>query len=197
MPGRGSRSIKPDPSQPILKPLNTKSRRLSTERPNHKGIPTETKRKRRSTGDKRVAKRSKELEQKKTGMPPTTEKDQSQDPPNKMSSTCETTDSSNNDTIQEIRNMEARLKGNNKSELEELETNLTTSMKKLLDKSMENALKKLNTNIAQEIHKHPTIQQHTTELTQLRAENIKLNQQLTRLDSEFAKLQSKISDMEQ
>ena len=197
MPGRGPRSIKPDPNQPILKPLNNKPRRLSTKRPNHKGIPTEAKRKRRSTGDKRVAKRCKELEQKKAGMTPTAEKDQPQEPTDKMSSIGENTDPPSNDTIQEMRNMEAQLKGNNKSELEELETKLTNSMKKLLDKSMENALKKLNANISQEISKHPTIQQHTMELVQLRAENIKLNQQLTRLDSEFSKLQSKISDMEQ
>ena len=197
MPGKGLRSIKPDPNQPTLKPLNNKPRRQSTERPAHKGIPIETKRKRRSTGDKRAAKRSKELEKQKAVMTPTAEKDQSQEPIDKMSKVDEITNSSNNDTIQEIRNMEARLKGNNKSELDKLEANLTNSMRQLLDKSMEDALKKLNANISQEINKHPTIIQHTAELTQLRAENVKLNQQLTRLDSEFSKLQSKISDMEQ
>ena len=130
-------------------------------------------------------------------MIPTIEKDQSQDQTDNMSSIGENIDPPISDTVQEIRNMEARLKGNRKSEMEELENNLTNSMKLLLDKSMENALKKLNDNIAQEIIKHPTIHQHTTELAQLRAENIKLNQQVKRLDSEFSKLQSKISDMEQ
>ena len=156
MPGRGSRTIKPDPNQPTLRPFNNKIRRQSTERPNHKGPPTETKRKRRSTGDKRATKRSKELEQKKVGMTPTIEKDQTTEPLDKMSSIVEHTNSNstNNETIQEIRNMEVRLKGNNKSELEELETKLTNSMKKLLDTSMESALQKLNANIAQKMAQH-------------------------------------------
>ena len=96
-----------------------------------------------------------------------------------------------------MRNMEVRLKGSRKSELDELEVKLTNTMKELLDKSVEDALKKLQVNVSQEITKHPTIQQHSSELVQLRAENIKLNQQVKRLDSEFSKLQSKINDMEQ
>ena len=63
-----------------MKTLNSKPRSLSTERLNQKGTktPTETKRKRRSTGDKRAAKRSKEPELKKTSMTPTVEKNQDQ-----------------------------------------------------------------------------------------------------------------------
>ena len=199
MPGRGVKSIKPDPNQPTLRSTNSNPRRLSTERPNNKSTPTESKRKRRSTGDRRAAKRTRELELKKTVMPPTAEQTENhnQESTKKMSNQDGNPAPASNDTIQEIRNMEARLKGNRKTELEELEANLTNSMKKLLDKSMEDALKKLNTNISNEISKHPTIHQHTTELVQLKAENTKLNQQLIRLDNEFSKLRSKISDMEQ
>ena len=206
MPGRGSRSIKPDPNQPSLKSLTGKPIRLSSEHLNYKGTktPTESKRKRRSTGDKRAAKRSKELELKKTSMTPTAEKnqDQHQDPTDKMANPNpaiaeDIANRPNTDMVQEMRNMEARLKGSRKTELDELEVKLTNSMKTLLDKSVEDALKKLHVNISQEITKHPTIQQHSSELVQLRAENQKLNQQVKRLDSEFSKLQSKISDMEQ
>ena len=208
MPGRGPRSIKPDPNQPILKSINSKPRRLSSERPDYKGTktPTETKRKRRSTGDKRAAKHYKELELKKSSMTVEKNQDQLPDPIDKMSNIGESSNSSNTedstnlpntDMVQEMRNMEARLKDSRKSELDELKVKLTNSMKVLLDKSVENALKKLQGNLSQEITKHPTIQQHTSELVHLRAENKKLNQQVKCLDREFSKLQSKISDMEQ
>ena len=45
--------------------------------------------------------------------------------------------------VQEMRNMEKRLKGSRKSELDELEVKLSNTMKELLDKSVEEALKKL------------------------------------------------------
>ena len=176
MPGRGQRSIKPDPNQPKLKTLNSKPRSLSTERLSQKGTktPTETKRKRRSTGDKRAAKRSKELELKKTSMTPTVEKnqDQQQESVEKMSNievntippnTGEKINHPKTDVVQEMRNMEVRLKGSRKSELDELEVKLTNTMKELLDKSVEDALKKLQVNVSQEITKHPTIQQHSSE----------------------------------
>ena len=137
-------------------------------------------------------------------MTPTAENNQElhQNPTKKMANPNPATaaDKVNNtdtDMVQEMRNMEARLKGSRKTELDELEVKLTNSMKTLLDKSVEDALKKLHVNISQEIAKHPTLQEHSAELVQLRAENQKLNQQVKRLDSEFSKLQSKICDMEQ
>ena len=106
----------------------------------------------------------------------------------------------NTNMLQEIKNMEERLKAsmkeNRKKEMDEMEERMKNNLKQIVDNSISEAFKNINTTVTSLISVHPTIISHTNNLQKLEQENKKLNRTVQILAAEQSKLREKIETME-
>ena len=102
--------------------------------------------------------------------------------------------------LQEIINMEARLKAsmkeNRKKELDEMEDRMKTNMKSVVDSSISEAFKHIGVTVSTLLVADPIVQSHTTTLTRLENENKKLNRTVQILTAEQSKLKEKLNQIE-
>ena len=102
--------------------------------------------------------------------------------------------------LQEIINMEARLKAsmkeNRKRELDEMEDRMKNNMKSVVDSSINEALKHIGVTVSTLIAADPIVKTHTTNLAKLESENKKLNRTVQILAAEQCKLKEKINQIE-
>ena len=102
--------------------------------------------------------------------------------------------------LQEIKDMEERLKAsmkeNRKKELDEMEERMKNNLKEIVDNSISEAFKNISTTVTSLIAAHPTITSHTNNLHQLELENKKLNRTVQILAAEQSKLKEKLETME-
>ena len=106
----------------------------------------------------------------------------------------------NTNMLQEIKNMEERLKAsmkeNRKKEMDEMEERMKNNLKQIVDNSISEAFKNINTTVTSLISVHPTIISQTNNLQKLEQENKKLNRTVQILAAEQSKLREKIETME-
>ena len=143
------------------------------------------KRRRKSTGEKEVS------DQKPTKKIPHIEGKRA---PNMI------TTPQNTNMLQEIKDMEERLKAsmkeNQKKELDEMEERMKNNLKEIVDNSISEAFKNISTMVTSLITMHPTITSHTNNLQQLELENKKLNRTVQILVAEQSKLKEKLETMQ-
>ena len=101
--------------------------------------------------------------------------------------------------LQEIINMEARLKAsmkeNRKREMDEMEDRMKNNMKSVVDSSISEALKHIGVTVSTLIAADPIMKIHTTNLAKLESENKKLNRTVQILAAEQSKLKEKINQI--
>ena len=101
--------------------------------------------------------------------------------------------------LQEIINMEARLKAsmkeNRKREMDEMEDRMKNNMKSVVDSSISEALKHIGVTVSTLIAADPIVKIHTTNLAKLESENKKLNRTVQILAAEQSKLKEKIDQI--
>ena len=115
----------------------------------------------------------------------------------------EETNSSTNLTspmLDEIRKMEARLTAsittNRDKEISEMETRLNANIRSTIDSSIKDALKVMQTSICTAVQNNPLIQTHNVEIKGLREENIRLNRKVQQLSAEQVKMKRQLNKIE-
>ena len=108
--------------------------------------------------------------------------------------------SSTSPMLDEIMKMEARLTAsittNRDKEISDMEARLNSNIKSTIDTSIKNALKVMETSICTAVQNNPLIQSHKVEIKGLREENIRLNRKVQQLSSEQAKMKRQLNKIE-
>ena len=115
----------------------------------------------------------------------------------------EDTNSSSNSTspmLDEIMKMEARLTAsitsNRDKEISDMETRLNANIRSTIDTSIKDALKVMQTSICTAVQNNPLIQTHDLEIKDLKEENIQLNRKVQQLSAEQVKMKRQLNKIE-
>ena len=116
-------------------------------------------------------------------------------------SDCEGTDRmSSINMLEEIKKMEARLGDkiteNKDKEITQMEERLNNNIKTTIDNSIKEALQTMQASICTAIQSNPVIQQHSAEITGLKAENLRLSRKVQQLHTEQSKMKKQLNRIE-
>ena len=196
---RKIKQLNPD-EQPQLFKFITDCPRDSTETKS-----ADSKKRRRSTGEKPIAKKRADS----FSNPPSPNKTLSnnedntqEEVVNKMSKIRmqDSNPGSNSPMLDEIMKMEARLTAsittNRDKDRSEMETRLNAYIKSTIDTSIKEAMQIMQTSICSAVQNNPQIKAHSIELKGLREENIRLNRKVQQLSAEQARMKRQLTKIE-
>ena len=98
--------------------------------------------------------------------------------------------------LQEIRNMEERLKVSMKENREKELNEMESKMKIIIENTVKESIKSMSDTINQTIVNNPVIQSNIVNITGLKEENSRLNREIQYLSAEQAKLKSQLTKLE-
>ena len=116
-------------------------------------------------------------------------------------SDCELTDTmSSTNMLEEIKKMEARLGDkiteNKDKEIAQMEERLNNNIKTTIDNSIKEVLQTMQASICTAVQSNLIIQQHSAEITGLKAENIWLSRKVQQLHNEQSKMKKQLNHIE-
>ena len=165
----------------------------------------DSKKRRRSTGEKPIAKKradSSSTPRVTTSTLSSNEDSTQEEVVNKMS-TIRMQDSNsgaNSPMLDEIMKMEARLTASittsRDKDISEMEARLNVNIRSTIDTSIKEAMQIMQTSICSAVQNNPQIKAHSTELKGLREENIRLNRKIQQLSTEQARMKRQLTKIE-
>ena len=116
-------------------------------------------------------------------------------------SDCELADRmASTNMLEEIKKMEERLSEkitkNKDREITQMEERLNNNIKTTIDNSIKEALQTMQASICTAVQSNPVIQTHSTEITGLKAENLRLSTKIQQLHTEPSRMKKQLNRIE-